>query len=334
MRVRLLTNTEMSTYRRCRRKWWLRWYRRLRPVAETAPGPLSLGSRLHEVLAAYYSPGTYPDPAPAWARWWGLAAADREKFAEEPETLIELDKELELGRIMLEGYFEWLETAGPDEYLQVLTAEEERRVALAVVGTPGGEQVQVDLLDKLDTRVNDASAAGGARRFMDHKSSSQPAALLKVAHLDPQLKLYHLIEYLSLLEDPAADADAHTDGAILNVLKKVKRTAAAKPPFYERLEVRHNTETLRSFWQQVHGLAVDLLATEEALTAGQPHHAVAYPNPTRDCSWDCEFFGVCPMLDDGSDAEGQLAVAFRTQHGLAGRYGEALTSDEKEKVGQ
>jgi hypothetical protein len=26
-----------------------------------------------------------------------------------------------------------------------------------------------------------------------------------------------------------------------------------------------------------------------------------YPNPTRDCMWDCSFRSVCLAMDDGSD---------------------------------
>ena len=36
----------------------------------------------------------------------------------------------------------------------------------------------------------------------------------------------------------------------------------------------------------------------------------AYPNPTRDCSWDCEFFDVCGMFDDGARVEAAINELF------------------------
>lgn len=35
-----------------------------------------------------------------------------------------------------------------------------------------------------------------------------------------------------------------------------------------------------------------------------------YPNPTRDCAWDCQFKAACMMMDDGSDAEEYLRDEF------------------------
>lgn len=36
-----------------------------------------------------------------------------------------------------------------------------------------------------------------------------------------------------------------------------------------------------------------------------------YPNPTRDCSWDCSARSVCLAMDDGGDYEALLAAEFR-----------------------
>jgi hypothetical protein len=37
---------------------------------------------------------------------------------------------------------------------------------------------------------------------------------------------------------------------------------------------------------------------------------VAYPNPTENCAWDCEFFVVCPMHDDGSRVDDAIAALY------------------------
>jgi hypothetical protein len=37
---------------------------------------------------------------------------------------------------------------------------------------------------------------------------------------------------------------------------------------------------------------------------------VAYPHPTRDCSWKCQFQSICPMFDDGSAVERAIEDQF------------------------
>jgi hypothetical protein len=46
-----------------------------------------------------------------------------------------------------------------------------------------------------------------------------------------------------------------------------------------------------------------MMSVRKALDEGQDHHYVAYPRPSRDCKWKCNFFAVCPLFDDGSAAE-------------------------------
>jgi hypothetical protein len=36
-----------------------------------------------------------------------------------------------------------------------------------------------------------------------------------------------------------------------------------------------------------------------------------YPNPTRDCGWDCNYRDVSAMMDDGSDWEWMLQTEFK-----------------------
>ena len=49
-----------------------------------------------------------------------------------------------------------------------------------------------------------------------------------------------------MLEATKADEEHRTEGGIFTMLKKVKRTAASKPPYYKQIEVRHNVFALRS----------------------------------------------------------------------------------------
>ena len=87
------------------------------------------------------------------------------------------------------------------------------------------------------------------------------------------------------------------------MLKKVRRSAAARPPFYDQIEVRHNVFTLRSFWDRIHGTVGDMMRARTALDEGESPAFHVYPRPSRDCKWKCQFFTVCTLVDDGSAAE-------------------------------
>jgi hypothetical protein len=124
------------------------------------------------------------------------------------------------------------------------------------------------------------------------------------AHMNEQILTY------MLLEQHANGEGERSEGGIFTLLKKVKRTANAKPPFYDQFEVRHNIFSLRSFWQRIHGTVADMMRVKTALDEGTPHQAVAYPTPSRDCTWKCPFFSVCPLMDDGSAAESAIEELF------------------------
>ena len=109
------------------------------------------------------------------------------------------------------------------------------------------------------------------------------------------------------------------------MLKKVKRTANAKPPFFEQIEVRHNVFTMRSFWQRIHGTIADLMGVKKALDQGADPNYVAYPRPTKDCKWKCQFYNVCPLIDDGSAAE----AAIEQMYVVADPYGYYGKDEEK-----
>lgn len=280
-----VSNSEIQTFKSCRRKWWLSYYRGQRPKMEKMTGPLRLGTRIHLCLELMY--GDDQNPLEVHA---ALIEEDRAKLLADERDLTELESEAELGRIMLEGYLEWLEETGADSNLEVIGAE--KRVSAMIMGG------KVEIKGKLDARV--LRRADNVRLFMDHKTCQNFGDLTRMAHMDEQLLMYHLLEAMQ------PDEPERCEGGIYNMLRKVKRTASARPPFYERLEVRHNKHTLDAFWRRLHGTVTQMVHTREALDNGGDHMVHAYPTPTRDCTWKCEFFAICPLFDDGSAAETML----------------------------
>ena len=300
--MKVITQSELKDFQRCRRRWWLAHYRRLRKLGEYR-SPLVVGNVVHDGLARYYA-GELEHPL-EWVK------TEAERLIEElPEASDFILKDAELAGIMLDGYMEWVEETGADANLEAIEPERTLQAELK----PG-----VAIRGKLDARFRLRDS--GFRGFIEHKTTGSFNDLLKTAQQNPQFLHYHLLEYLEAVEQGMKPDEKKTDGVILNMLRKVKRSAQAKPPFYQREEVRHNIHELRNHWRHVVGLAGEITALEARLARGEDPQYAAPPNPTKDCSWDCAFRDVCPMFDDGSDAEGFLELMYEEHDPLA-RYGE------------
>jgi hypothetical protein len=305
---RLFANSEFRTLKRCARKWWLAFYKRLALRRDDPVGTRQLGTLIHVCLAGWY----VQDPELRVHPLATLRVLLREDIAKiDPNDHVKLEdfeKQSELALRMLEGYMEWLEETGADSELEIL-APETTIVAPFPEGTFPAHHGKIGLIGKLDVRV--LRSIDQARLFIDHKTVGDLTTPTKILHLDEQMMQYHLLEMLDLLMRGADPAMAEkTDGGIYNMLRKVKRTVRATPPFYDRVEVRHNPHTLNSYWARVIGEILDILDRTAKLDAGWDHRMVVPPNPTRDCPWDCDFFHPCSMLDDGSRADAFIEATY------------------------
>jgi len=260
-------------------------------------GALALGSRIHEALDMYYSKNI-----PLLDAHSQLVDNDKKILVEAYRDTYDLESEAELGRIMLEGYLQWVEENGIDAELDMISTEE-------IISMPLLDN-SVVLQGKIDMRVR--RKADGVRMFRDFKTvGGSFTDFSSMAHMNEQILTYMMLETAQNKEGE------RSEGGIFTLLKKVKRSANARPPFYEQLEVRHNVFALRSFWQRIHGTLSDMLNTRKALDEGGDHRFVAYPRPSRDCKWKCQFFTICPMFDDGSAAEAAIEDAFEVSNPYA-----------------
>jgi hypothetical protein len=260
-------------------------------------GALALGSRIHEALDMYYSKNI-----PLLDAHSQLVDDDKKILVDAYRDTYDLESEAELGRIMLEGYLQWVEENGIDAELEMISTEE-------IISMPLLDN-SVVLQGKIDMRVR--RKADGVRMFRDFKTvGGSFTDFSSMAHMNEQILTYMMLETAQNKEGE------RSEGGIFTMLKKVKRSANARPPFYEQLEVRHNVFALRSFWQRIHGTLSDMLNTRKALDEGGDHRFVAYPRPSRDCKWKCQFFTICPMFDDGSAAEAAIEDAFEVSNPYA-----------------
>jgi hypothetical protein len=212
---------------------------------------------------------------------------------------------------MLEGYLEWMDEEGIDSNLEKISNEE-------IITMPlfDGEVVLQGKLDMRVRRKND-----GVRMFRDFKTvGGSFADFANQAQMNEQILTYMMLETAQNKEP-----GERSEGGIFTMLKKVKRTANARPPFYEQIEVRHNIFTMRAFWQRIHGTISDLMNVKKALDAGSDPNFVAYPSPSKDCKWKCQFYSICPMIDDGSAAE----AAIEQMYEVSDPYGYYGKDEEK-----
>lgn len=319
-----LSNSEMAQWRRCPRRWYLASYRGLKPRTDPAAGSaLSIGNLVHDALAAYYTRGEDENGASLSIDPVVYAEAALNLAIETtPSAETELKKEYALVSAMLKGYMEWLEETGADGDLRILGSEQMVSVPLR---NADGSELGVTLLAKLDAPVERVS--DGQRLMLEHKTTGNLDAPLIGFRIDSQFLTEHLARFLDSIEKGMSAEEAYNDcsGVLVNQLKKVKRTASAKPPFYARRDVTHNIYELRNHWKHVIAIAREIADAEQRLEAGEDHHSVVPPTPIPDrCMWECEFFRICPLADDGSDFEGALNAIYE-EHDPLERYAGAET---------
>lgn len=328
------SNSETETFKRCPRKWWLGWYRRLTLRAADRTGPLATGDRVHRALACWYVPDgqTRVDPRDALERiivddWTAVANVARERGLDETQ-LAELANRFQdansLERAMIEGYVQWLQETGADSEYRIVGAEQAIYWDTQVdpyehVHSSNGSQLSnahrlrdVRVIARLDTRVQRIS--DGAWLFKDHKTCADLKTPQKTLHGNPQMLTYLVLEWLN-----TAEGEARCDGALYNMLRKVKRTQRANPPFFERVEVRHNVHELENHKRELLAWTRQVLRAVDALDTGADPHDVVPRTWRDDCSWSCDFFPVCPMFDDGSRVEDALSGLY-VEHDPRLRY--------------
>jgi hypothetical protein len=326
----LLTNSEFTTKLRCPRKWWLSYYRRLALKSRDYSGPLAKGDRVHRALACWYVPDGKPriDPRTALEAiiaedWQSLSEQVRAKSPDEDEEALgklaqKFNDSCSLERIMIEGYMEWIEETGTDSEYRIIGPEQviwwDTEVPIEDFEGNSGNfpGTPVRVIGKLDAQIERIS--DNVRMLMDHKTTPDMKALQKTLHGNPQSLTYLLLQWLGT---PAGETYCNT--ALWNMLKKVKRTERAKPPFYERVEVSYNEHELESHKKALLAVSRDILRIREELNVGADHHSVVPKNWIKDCDWDCDFLPICPLFDDGSRVEDAITNLYRQVDPLA-RY--------------
>jgi hypothetical protein len=289
-----ISNSEIQTFKQCRRKWYIGYYLKFRPRRSEVVSPRALGTRVHKALEEYYA-----NDIPLLDTHAALIREDRALLESQGQDASELDNDAELGSIMLDGYRVWVEEEGLDANLEILSVEEMMKTPVETYyGT-------ANLIGKLDLRVRNLLT--GARSVLDFKTAMAFSNFTGTAHIAEQLPTYMILDRAT--HEAKGDSD-YVEGGIYRILRKVKRGPRATPPFYGEFEVRYNEFQLRSVWTRLTGTFTEMLRTRKALNEGGNHLFLAYPSPDSSCSWKCDAYTICPLFDDGSDFRGMLDDEF------------------------
>lgn len=280
--MKKISLSEMTEYKDCRRKWYLHHYLKLSKKEKS--GALALGTNVHEALADFYTPDGTAETA--------LAVFDsiyeNLKFNANEYEIEGVLKDEILGRIILEGYFDWAAETGVDAHLILEEAEADIEYQIDVQGVP------VVIMGKRDLIARNALT--GTAALLDHKTCQSFND--NMMDLNEQVRMYLLLQRLV--------GSTEVQEAIWNKLRKVKRTARAEPPFYMREQIYVSEEELRRFFVRIRGVIWDVLETESKLAQGEDPYEVCYPRPSADCSWKCPFRKACPLMDQDPEAAKQM----------------------------
>jgi hypothetical protein len=286
------SHSEMATYKQCKRKWMMQYYWKLRRKREPKALARDTGIVVHEALHLFYTAGGLRGEYSESIMDEFLTNVRDEDMLkvgtlqEDPETVKKERKAIkeihETARILCNGYIEWLKETGADIGLILDKSEVELRAPGPVEGT--------EIMGIIDLGGTDEHS--GDLIVMDTKVTASIDEMLKTLHIQEQGPMYAV---LAKINDPD---ETRGFRVIWNMIKRNKQTARAKPPFYQRYELAINGDQLRQFYAQLQGQIEEILRTEDRLNAGESHIVAAYPTPTPDCSWKCQYFTVCGAMND------------------------------------
>jgi len=282
--------------------WFIEYYLGFTQADRLPYGKRELGIRVHTALDAHY--GYELNALQVLQLLYAI------EIQANPEHEIELKDEMATAMIMVSGYLEWAEKEGKDADLRLIATETDLQVPL-----PGLSDVI--LRCRMDQVVQVIST--GALRFLDHKTSATFESHERLER-NPQFRFYSLAQFLKAGHgEPVPgmqlrDDRAWVDGGIINTLRRVKRTAASRPPYYDRDSVTFNLEVMASTLAKVRQVAREIQFAraylDDAYRRGGAlpevnHLQRSQLRPVQidgDCDWRCSAAsGLCVAMDDGSD---------------------------------
>jgi hypothetical protein len=273
----------MSTYKECKRKWFLQYYLKLRRKHTPKAVARDTGILVHAALYQFYKAGGLNGVMSEQLMFQFLdAARDNDMLLVTEEERKTVQDTHDISKILCTGYLEWLHETGADIGYRFDHNEMTMRAPGPVDGT--------EIMGIID--LGGTEERSGDLFVMDTKVTASIEDMLKTLHIMEQGPMYAV---LAKITDPNPDRGFRV---VWNMIKRNKQAQRAKPPFYHRYELAINADQLRQFYLQLQGQIEEILRTEDLLNKGESHIKVAYPTPTKDCAWKCPYFAVCGVMND------------------------------------
>ena len=312
-RLRLVRNSELSSYRRCRLKWWWNYERALQP--KTAAPPLRFGNLVHLALERYYIPGKKRGPSPAAT----FVALLHEQLETHPRFNVwgddndDEDKRMdpeELGVAMLKHY---VEEYGKDKRIEIIAPEMPFQVD---VPHPKTGRYFCTVVGKLDAVYRDLStrrigiidhktarSISTSHLFMDDQAGTYfafaPLFLRAAGLLGENERLSHILyNYLRKALPDARPRD--DDGFYLN--KDGSISKRQPPAYFHRERVWRDEADGKAVIQRI----VEQVWEMKQLRAGK---LPLYKSPSPECA-RCPFKDPCELHETGNDHEEMLELAY------------------------
>ena len=335
--VARIRTSDRIAFKRCRRKWGWSSHMRMNRTEDQARAPLWSGSGFHFAMEDYHGENKYKHPRLAF-----MAYVDAINQTESKRVPHDVEEQIELICAMCDYYVEWL---GNRDALKTFVFEGKQQIEVEfeipipidpdyVRACGYSKVVYQGTLDRVIQDEHDRIW------ILDYKS----AKLFATQHLDtdPQIGAYlwagsvlypgqpvtgfvYQQHLKKILEPPkflaskksfsTAKNQATTHriykNALINLYGSVQAASAGEVEYLNYLATMEDPNydaLIRRDWEYRNEVQIQSEGEKimlEAMDMINPDLPM-YPNPTRDCSFDCTQKMTCVMMDDGSDWEADL----------------------------
>lgn len=281
--ILILRQSDLALYLRCQRSFYLQFVRGARRKKQTGPRKCTtadIGTLVHMGLADYYRSDMVWDEDDLRERMTLHADANMGVWPQEwdgeflPDDWV---SGIALAARMVHGYIPWVEENGLD--LRYNTLEVERQY-LTVFDSMGiGLSGIIDLVQEDELL--------GHHVITDHKTKGSGD------FRPPRRGDWQLLTYAALYQWETGQYPA---AAQWNMLKRVKRTASAKPPFYFRQPIRLSPEQIHMHQSRLFYLLASIgCEIRSSVVVGET--STLWPNFGKHCDWQCPASEVCEAMD-------------------------------------
>lgn len=271
-----LSYSRISTYLQCRLKYKFRYVEKLSPKVKSPK--LSLGSIIHEALEQFYNGyiKTKEQFLAYYDNWWKTQEAEIEEkfpdFSLDEKLIKKKDKAKDIGRIMLDGY--WDRYAIDDKkFYKILLAEKEFIIPIRNPKTNYRSRY-FDFKLKIDGLFREKR--NDNLWLFETKTAKSWDEDVNFLQRDDQMLLY-LLGLQTVLKKKLA-------GTLYNVLIKGKPSNRRKSPLFYRNKVYRGKLEIDAMKQQIWDLSEEI------------HKNKLYPrNIGLHCMWMCPYESLCNL---------------------------------------